>query len=145
MGRVKLSRFSTFGRVLILHHPHAGGRFDDVAARTLPMETSTIACATHDRGIPLSVVDIDDGDMRDLYDYDLALIRLDHYGPGAGRPIGRECTAGAASWRRYRCSPQKIDVASWPFSSFRDSATIWAHSERSGHPRTGALDRPCSE
>ncbi len=42
-------------------------------------DTSMIVRAARDRGIPLSVVDIDDGDTRDLYDCDLALIRPDHY------------------------------------------------------------------
>ena len=44
-----------------------------------PPDTSMIVCAARDRGIPLSVVDIDDADIRDLYDCDLALIRPDHY------------------------------------------------------------------
>ena len=44
-----------------------------------PPDTSVIVSAAYDRGIPLSVVDIDDGDTRDLYDCDLVLIRPDHY------------------------------------------------------------------
>ena len=38
-----------------------------------------IADAARHRRIPLSVVEIDDDDIGDLYDCDLALIRPDHY------------------------------------------------------------------
>lgn len=44
-----------------------------------PPDTKTIVDAARHRRIPLSVVDIDDRDIHDLYDCGLALIRPDHY------------------------------------------------------------------
>ncbi len=58
-----------------------------------PPETSRIVCAAYDRGIPLSVVDIDDGDIRDLYDCDLALIRPDHYVAWRGKVAPSDANA----------------------------------------------------
>jgi hypothetical protein len=44
-----------------------------------PADGAAFAAAARRRAIPLSILDIADGDIRDLYGCDLALIRPDHY------------------------------------------------------------------
>jgi 2-polyprenyl-6-methoxyphenol hydroxylase-like FAD-dependent oxidoreductase len=44
-----------------------------------PPDAGALVSAARARGIPLSVVDIDDRDIRDLYGCDLALVRPDHH------------------------------------------------------------------
>lgn len=58
-----------------------------------PPDTSAIASAAHCCGIPLSVVDIDDSDIRDLYDCDLAIIRPDHYVAWRGNAVPADAEA----------------------------------------------------
>jgi 2-polyprenyl-6-methoxyphenol hydroxylase-like FAD-dependent oxidoreductase len=61
-----------------------------------PPEASEIVCAARGRGIPISVVDIADAEIRDLYDRDLALIRPDHYVAWRGNTVPSDAEALAA-------------------------------------------------
>jgi 2-polyprenyl-6-methoxyphenol hydroxylase-like FAD-dependent oxidoreductase len=58
-----------------------------------PPDARAMAGAARARGIPLSVVDIDDSEIRDLYDCDLAIIRPDHYVAWRGNGVPADAEA----------------------------------------------------
>ena len=77
-----------------------------------PPEAGAFASAARAQGIPLSVIDIDDGDIRDLYDCDLALIRPDHHVAWRGNAVPADAsmlmarTVGAGPFRGARRNPE---------------------------------------
>lgn len=58
-----------------------------------PPDTKAIVDAASHRRIPLSVVEIGDSDIRDLYECDLALIRPDHYVAWRGNVVPSDADA----------------------------------------------------